>query len=129
MTKKMLLNSSQRKYLIERINKHASKLRGDYGYRNQWRKCHDEEEDPPEIIAAQKLIDDFRENKRKEEEEAERHRNSTINRYAEKLEEALLFEASETALRKVADFEEMTWEELESKKPTRSASPDWDREI
>jgi hypothetical protein len=29
MTKKMLLNASQRKYLIERINRHARKLKTD----------------------------------------------------------------------------------------------------
>jgi hypothetical protein len=52
-----------------------------------------------------------------------------VKKFSEKLEEALLFEASETALRKVAEFEEMTFEDLECAATKRLPSPNWDKEI
>ena len=125
MTKRMLLNASQRKYLIDRINRHAGILK-----RDDTPDRYDDEEDdgePSEIVAARKLINDWITKEREDKQARLSHRKNTVDRYSEKLEEAMLFEASETALRKVAEFEEMTWEDLECVATKRSPSPNWDK--
>lgn len=120
MAKKCLLNASQRKYLTDRINTH---------YHNLYHEKSEDEPEPPKIVAARKLIDEWED---KVEAEAKAHQSTVrkaLKAKVAKLTEALLFEATDDAIRKVAEFEEMTCEDFQSP-PTsrRSGSPGWDEE-
>lgn len=126
LTKKQLLNASQRKYLTERIESHHRKLH------------YEQEEDgsePPEIVAARKLIDDWETKVEVEQKAREAAVRKALKARVNRLHEALLFESTEDAIRKVSEFEETTREEYLSPEPEpeptgrrRTGSPSWDDE-
>jgi hypothetical protein len=121
MIKKLLLNASQRKYLTDRINEHWRKLRHS--------KSDDGPEEPAEVAAARKLVEDWEDKAQAEQEAREKAIGKSLSSHVKRLTETLLFEATESALAKVAEFEEMTWEEFESSASTfRRGSPKWDEE-